>query len=379
MITIPPVLARSVLNDAPDAMIIIDGFGTVWFANRQVTSLFGYAHEEIIGESMEKLMPERFRNQHVGLRGEFASNARVRPMGGGFDLIGRRRDGTEFPLEVSLSPIEDAGRSLVAAAIRDISERKRTEASLLVARDAIEALRELADRANNGRQRFLRAVSHDLREPLQELAVLNEKFRRENTSAIAAEDLSRQEQAIGSMARLLKDLFDIGRLESGTMLPAVSDFGAAALLDELRAEFSGGAADKGLELMIEPCDAILHSDPGLVQQILRTFLSNAVRYTRFGSVRLHCRLETAAVRIEVVDTGVGIPADQLPFIFREYYQLDPSDGAPHAGFGLGLSVAQRLADLLKLQLEVRSEAGKSSTFSIVVPAAVPWAATSIAT
>jgi len=85
------------------------------------------------------------------------------------------------------------------------------------------------------------------------------------------------------------------------------------------------------------------------------------------------------VRIEVVDAGVGVPADQLPFIFREYYQLDPSDGAPHAGFGLGLSVAQRLADLLKLQLEVRSEAGKSSTFSIVVPAAVPWAATSIAT
>jgi two-component system, sensor histidine kinase len=366
MITIPPVLARSVLNDAPDAMIIVDGFGTIWFANRQVSTLFGYAHEEIIGENMEKLMPQRFRSEHVGHRG-LANDLRVRPTGSGFDLIGQRRDGTEFALEVSLSPIEDAGQSLVAAAIRDISERKRTEASLLVARDAIEALRELADRSDSGRQRFERAICASLCWNLQSSITNCGAITR---ARVPPEDLSRQEQAIGAMARLLRDLFDIGRLELGTMVPAAADFGVTAVLDELRAEFSGAAEAKGLALLIEPCDAILHSDPGLVQQIIRTLLSNAVRYTQLGSVRLYCRPETASVRIEVVDTGVDIPADQLPFFFHEYYQVDdPTDGAAHAGFGLGLSVAQLLADLLKLQLEVRSDVGNCSTFSIAVPVA----------
>jgi two-component system, sensor histidine kinase len=203
MITIPPALARSVLDDAPDAMIIIDGFGTVWFANRQVTALFGYAHGEIIGESMEKLMPERFRSQHIGHRGSFAGNIRVRPMGSGLDLCGLRRDGSEFPLEISLSPIEDAGRSLVAAAIRDVSERKRIEAELTVARDALEAVRELAERVNQGRRRFLEAALHDLRQPLQTLELLNETLRRLSTDPSVAEALAQQAQAIGVISRVL--------------------------------------------------------------------------------------------------------------------------------------------------------------------------------
>src|ERR1022692_1825041 len=114
MLSTPSDLARSALDAAPDAMIIIDAFGIIQFANRQVFALFGYAHEEIIGQSIEKLMPERFRARHIGHREHYVSNVRVRPMGAGLDLFGRRRNGTEFPLEISLSPIEDADRPLVA-------------------------------------------------------------------------------------------------------------------------------------------------------------------------------------------------------------------------------------------------------------------------
>src|SRR3984893_14730246 len=182
MIAIPPALARRVLDAAPDAMVIIDGFGTIWFANRQVSALFGYAHDDIIGESIETLMPERFRTPHIGHRGRFLGDVRVRPMGTGLDLYGQRRDGTEFPLEVSLSPIEDVGQTLIAAAIRDVSDRKRVEAELIAARDAIEAMRELADRANQGRKRFLEAASHDLRQPLQTVAHLNDTLRQRLTT-----------------------------------------------------------------------------------------------------------------------------------------------------------------------------------------------------
>ena len=121
MLTTPAELARGALDAAPDAMIIIDASGIVLYANRQVSALFGYGHDEVIGKSVEWLMPERFRRRHVGHREDYVRNVRIRPMGAGLELFGRRQDGTEFPIEISLSPIQDGNRVLVAAAIRDVA------------------------------------------------------------------------------------------------------------------------------------------------------------------------------------------------------------------------------------------------------------------
>ena len=137
MRTAPPDLARSALDAAPDAMIIIDADGIIRFTNRQVSALFSYEHGDIVGQSIEMLMPQRFRARHVGHRENYVKRVRVRPMGAGLELFGRRRDGTEFPVEISLSPIEDVGRTLVAAAIRDVTDRKRIEAELIVTREAV--------------------------------------------------------------------------------------------------------------------------------------------------------------------------------------------------------------------------------------------------
>jgi PAS domain S-box-containing protein len=368
MIAIPPALARRVLDAAPDAMVIIDTFGTIWFANRQVSALFGYAHDEIIGEDFDVLLPERCRAQLIDHQGDVISNVRVRHMGPGLDLYGQRRDGTEFALEVSLSPIEDVGQTLLAATIRDVTDRKRVEAELVVALDAIEAMRELAERADEGRKRILDVANHDLREPLQTLVRLNDTLRRHLTDPDAIEALSQQGQAIGHMSRLLTDLLDMGKLESGAIQPAPSDFAVADVLEELRAEFTGIAASKGLQLEIEPCDGLVHGDLALVEQILRNLISNAIEYTREGYVRLRCLRRGEFVRIEVLDTGVGIPPDQLPHIFDEFNRVDAPNGSSHAGYGLGLSVVQRLAKLLRLELDVRSEVGSGSSFSIVLPA-----------
>ena len=368
MVAISPALARSVFHDAPDALIVIDAFGTVWFANRQVCALFGYSAEEIIGEGIERLLPERFRARHVGHRGVFGNNVSARAMGAGLDLYGRRRDGSEFPLEVSLSPIEDVGRTLIAAAIRDVTERKRAENELLVARGAVEAMRELADRANQGRRRFLDAAGRELRQPLQTLALRNEDLRRHVSSPAALEALSQQEQAISTMSRLLNDLFDIGNLDSGAVRPEPTDFELAALLRELQGEFTAIAAGKGLRFEIGSCDGVVRSDPKLVRKMLRNLVSNAIHYTRAGRVRVHCLHETAGVRIEVVDTGIGISPEQLLYIFDEFHQVEvPADGAQD-GYGLGLNIVKRLAHLLKLELQVRSEEGRGSAFSIVLPA-----------
>jgi two-component system, sensor histidine kinase len=375
MRTVSPDLARSALDAAPDAMIIIDAAGIILFTNRQVSAVFGYEHDEIIGRSIEILLPERFRARHIVHREQYVSSVRTRAMGAGLDLFGRRSDGSEFPVEISLSPIEDKDRNLVAAAIRDVTDRKRIEAELVVAREAAEGARELADqaresadRANQGKSRFLATASHDLRQPLQTLELLNGSLRRRATDEQSIEALSQQEQAIGAMSRLLNALLDISKLESGAVRADPTDFTVAAIFEELRLEFAGIAAHKGLTLEIEASDAVVHSDPSLVEQILRNLVSNAVKYTRAGGVRLCCLQEAALVRIEVLDTGVGIPADRLAYIYDEFYQVGVPANASRDGYGLGLSIVQRLVKLLRLKLDVHSEVGKGSVFSLTLPA-----------
>ena len=375
MLSTPPDLARGALDAAPDAMIIIDALGVIRYTNRQVSALFGYPHDEIIGQSIEHLMPERFHARHVSHRVQYVGNVRVRPMGAGLDLFGRRCDGTEFPLEISLSPIEDGDRILVAAAIRDVTDRKRVEAELIVAREAAdgarvvaERARESADRANQGKSRFLAAASHDLRQPLQTLALLNGALRRVVTGADAIEALSQQEQAIGAMSRLLNALLDISKLESGAVKPELTNFTVATIFEELRAEFASLAANKGLQLKIDPCQDAVFSDPSLVEQILRNLVSNAIKYTCEGWVRLRCLHDAAVVRIEVLDTGIGIPADQLPYICDEFYQIGVPTNSAREGYGLGLSIVQRLVKLLALKLDIRSELGSGSAFSLTLPA-----------
>ena len=382
MFTIPSEFARSALDAAPDAMIVIDARGLIRYANRQVSALFGYPCDDIIGKQVELLMPERYRARHLGHRESYVHNVRIRPMGQGLELFGLRRDGSEFPVEISLSPIEDGDRVLTAAAIRDVTDRKRVEAELIVARESAERARaaadrqreiadearDFADRANQGKSRFLATASHDLRQPLQTLALLNGTLRRIDTDPDSAAALEQQEQAIGAMSRLLNALLDISKLESGAIKPEPADFTVAPVFEELRREFASLAANKGLSLEIESSQACVHSDPSLVEQILRNLVSNAVKYTRQGWVRLRCLHEESVVRLEVIDSGIGIPADQLPFIYDEFYQVDVPTNSTREGYGLGLSIVHRLVKLLQLRLEVRSEVGKGSAFSLSLPA-----------
>jgi two-component system, sensor histidine kinase len=211
-----------------------------------------------------------------------------------------------------------------------------------------------------------------LRQPLQALTFLNDSLRRLSIDSDAIEVLSEQEQAVNAISRVLNGLFDIGKLESGDIQPELTDFPVATLFEGLRAEFAGIAAEKGLQYEVEPWDGRVHSDPSLVAQILRNILSNAFQFTHKGSVRLRCRPDAARVRIEVHDTGVGISAEQLPYIFDDFHQAEVPSDSLHNGHGLGLSIARRLATLLGLELDVRSAVASGSEFSIVLPTSRGW-------
>jgi PAS domain S-box-containing protein len=374
--TLSSELVRSALDSAPDAMLLVDANGVIVFANQQVSALFGYTRDEVRGQTVELLMPERFRALHPGHRADFASEQRrTRPMGVGLELYARHKDGSEFPVEISLSPIEDHSGRLVAAAIRDVTERKRVQQELVHAREtaddsrkSADAAREAADRANQAKSRFLATASHDLRQPLQSLALLNGTLRRLVDHPDALEVLAHQDQAIEAMSRLLNALLDISKLESGAIKPQPTDFTLEGLFKELEQEYTGVAASKGLRFQVTPAPACIHSDPSLVGQILRNLLSNAIKYTRSGSVRLTSASLPGIVRIEVVDTGIGIPADQLRFIYDEFFQVGVPTNSSRDGYGLGLSIVQRLVRLLDLKLEVHSEVGKGSVFSLELPA-----------
>jgi two-component system, sensor histidine kinase len=355
-------LVRSVLDSLPDAMVIIDSTGSILFANHQVSEMFGHANPELIGGPVEVLLPERFRQRHVGHRSGYTSNVRVRPMGAGLELFAVRKDGTEFPVEISLSPIKLGDEVLVAAAIRDVSERKRVEQALM------EARRE-AEHANLAKSRFLATASHDLRQPLQTLGLLNGALRRMITDTECREVLEQQEQAVTAMSRLLNALLDISKLESGAIKLELSDFEIARLFEEMRREFAGIASSKGLRFSMDSPNELAHSDPALIGQVLRNLVSNAIKYTPSGSVELRCVRQDSALRIEVRDTGVGIAADQASLIFDEFYQIGVSPNSSRDGYGLGLSIVQRIARLLQFKVEVSSVQGVGSVFSFELPRA----------
>ena len=380
-----PTLLESALESAPDPIVICDAAGCIVFANRACAALFGYGDGELLGQPLELLLPEALRERHRSLRSRYFETPRTRPMGAGLELSARARSGREFPVEIALSPVANGTHRLVIAAIRDISERRGIEAQLRAARAAAEqarqsacAARDLADRANQAKSRFLATASHDLRQPLQSLVLLNGMLRRMSREPALAEALAQQERSIGAMSRLLNALLDIGRLESGAVRPQISEFEIQPLLEQLRQEFAALAAQQGIALRVAAMGGTLRTDAALFEQVLRNLLSNALKYTRQGEVEVRCTIEPPLARIEVRDTGVGIAPEQLPLIFNEFYQIDTADDAPRRGYGLGLSIVNRIVQLLGLKLEVQSALGAGSRFRLTVPCGAEVSATPLA-
>jgi len=350
---------KNVLESAPDAMIIIDHHGKIAIVNRQAEEMFGYARDEMLGEQIEMMLPTAVRDRHVSHRARFAANPQLRPMGGDLELNGMRADGTEFPVEISLSPFTSASGSFVSSVIRDVTSRKEMEQEL------IEARRE-AERANKANTAFLAAASHDLRQPVQALSLLNGALRRTIKESLALEMVESQQHSLDAMTNLLNSLLDISRLDAGKVEPEFESFPIQRLIDRLFAEFSRQARHKGLGFKADSRDVNVRSDPNLLSEIIQNFVSNAIRYTDKGELTLSCRIDGEEIWIDVIDTGIGIDEAQQEEIFQEFHQVK-TPGVDKEGFGLGLAIVRRLADLLQHRIAVQSTPGVGSTFSICLP------------
>ena len=251
-----------------------------------------------------------------------------------------------------------------ALANKQLEERNR---ELARAGELAREAREEAQRAERAKGRFLATASHDLRQPLQAVSLLNGAMRRKVTDPDLAEALAQQADAVGTIGRLINALLDISKLESGVIKPEPRDFAVSMLLDSMAREFHDVAASKGLQIHVETEEVFAHSDPALVEQLLRNLTSNAIKYTRAGGVLLRAAAEPLWVCIEVIDSGVGIPTDQIPLLGEEFYQVGVPSNSTREGYGLGMSIVRRLVKLLQITLEIRSEVGKGSTFALRVP------------
>ena len=244
----------------------------------------------------------------------------------------------------------------------DITERKRLE-------EAWNTARLQAESANLGKSRFLAAASHDLRQPLQTLSFLQGLLAMKIKEKEPLQLVALCEESLAAMSGMLNTLLDINQLEAGVIRPDVVAFPIKQLLEHFKTEFGYHTQTHGLGWRVVPSRLAVRSDVRLLEQMIRNLLSNAVKYTKNGRILLGCRRHGDKLRVEVWDTGLGIPAAQLRAIFEEFHQLDNPARELSKGLGLGLSIVQRLGDLLGHTVNVRSHVGRGSVFSIEVPLA----------
>ncbi|HEU4844828.1 MAG TPA: PAS domain S-box protein [Burkholderiaceae bacterium] len=357
------------LESTPDAIIMANASGRIVLANRQAETLFGYGCGELRGCLLEELMPARLRRAHVGHRSDYFAQPQVRPMGSGRDLYGLRKGGEEFPVEISLSPIETEEGMLIMSAIRDISERKQIELTLH------EKNIELAN-ANAAKDRFLAGMSHELRTPLNAIIGFTGTMLMKLPGPINAEQ-DRQLRTIQGSARhllsLINDLLDLTKIESGKVELNFSPLQCRPLIEEVLQLFREPARQKGLELSFrsEPPDVGLLTDRRALQQILMNLINNAIKFTERGAVQVRLDLVTVNGRqcaaIGVHDTGPGIAPGKQDRLFQAFTQLDAGNTRQYEGTGLGLHLSQKLAGLLQGEIVCESQYGVGSTFTLQLP------------
>jgi signal transduction histidine kinase/CheY-like chemotaxis protein len=281
-----------------------------------------------------------------------------------------RRTHAELDHRVEMRTVELAGAN---QALQDeVARRARIESELKGQRLQLEF-------ANTAKSRFLAMASHDLRQPLHALGLFVAQLRTPLKSRERAKTIERVDAAVREMNEMFNSLLDISRLDAGILKPKIVEFPIARLLQKLETTFDQTTREKGLRLLVMRSDAWVRSDPLLLERILLNLVSNAVRYTLRGGIVVGCRRRSKMLRIEVWDSGPGIPEDQKQNIFGEFFQLPAPERDRYGGLGLGLAIVDRLRRLLNHQIELTSTVGRGTRFTILVPMAAAECVTSVQT
>jgi len=374
---------RKLLHAAPDAILEVNEEGRILILNEAVERMFGYSRAELLGLSVDHLVPASMRSGHSQHRAAYAKRPNTRPMGTGLELQGQRKDGSLFPVEISLSPNWIEGSLHVIASVRDITERKAVEnriqtlreqytAELTMKNEQLEARNREVEQANRLKNEFLASMSHELRTPLHTIIGFSELLTEQLEGPLG----EKQQRFVGHILQdarhlleLINEILDISKIESGRLELKRESFDFSQCVEEVLAGIRHQAATKNITLENKNrFQSSLYADRLRVKEILYNLLSNAVKFTpERGRVWVEGSSEGGTLRVSVCDTGIGIPEQEHPSIFEKFYQVGDASGGTREGTGLGLPITKHLVELHGGTISVESRPGQGSSFRLTFP------------
>ena len=368
-------LLQAIVEGSPYAKILVDTTGRITLVNGQAEQMFGYTRDELLGQSVDMLVPARFRRGHPELRESFNEAPVARPMGAGRELFGRRSDGSEFPIEIGLNPIETDTGTLTVAAISDITERKRADelrlqhAGMQAHAEEIQALNDELAAASRFKSQFVATMSHELRTPLTAIIGSAELLERTELEEPAKTHVLTISESAEALLSLIGSVLDFSKIEAGRLDLQTVPFAVDQVVDGAAEVVAQLAHEKGLSFntYVDPAIPPVQGDADRLRQVLLNLLANAVKFTPRGKIvarafPVDLSDRDVLLRFEVEDTGIGIASDAIPQLFEPFVQADASLSRQFGGTGLGLSISKRIVALMGGEFGVQSEPGAGSVF-----------------
>jgi PAS domain S-box-containing protein len=355
-------LFEGILEAAPDAVVIVDRDGVIRIVNNQTERMFGYTRSELLGASVDILVPNALQEAHRGHRERYLQDARTRPMGIGLDLRARRKDGNEVPVEISLSPLRlPSGQPLVIAIIHDVTERREWE-------DALARRSSELEQSNAELQQFAYVASHDLQEPLRMVVSFLGLLKKRYSDKLDAEAQEFIDFAVDGgtrMQQLIQDLLTYSRVGGRDL--AVETVDSNMLLDDVLRELRGSIEEQRARVTRGQLPRV-QADPTQLARVLQNLIANAIKFRAPDSTpRVHMDAQRlpAAWMFSVKDNGIGIPPEQFDRIFRIFQRLHSQTEYP--GTGIGLAICKRIVERHGGRIWVESSPGEGTTFFFTIP------------
>lgn len=354
---------RQLLEAAPDAIVIVDTQGRIVLANRMTETLFGYTRDELVGQPVELLMPEHFRQEHNLSRDRYVKNAHTRPMGSGLELFANRKDGSEFPVEISLSPLQAPSGVLVTAVVRDITERKQ-------AQQILESHAAELERSNIELEQFAYVASHDLQEPLRMItsySQLLERRYRDKLDGDALEFIDYVVDGAKRMQELINDLLSFSRV--GTRGRELEPTNMETVYNRVLSNLQLTIEEQRAEVSHDPLPTVMADGLQLVQ-LLQNLIGNAIKFHGDAApiVHLGVELQGQEALFCVRDEGIGFEPQYAERIFQVFQRLHGKGKYP--GTGIGLAICKKIVERHGGRIWVESEPGKGAKFYFTLPLAM---------